>query len=80
MFYETERVVRKQKAYVKSRAYEIINEFKKAGLTDGEILACIQLTLINKPEDEGYVEFLLMAKNIIELEGVFDEREDKERA
>jgi len=75
MFYETERIVRKQQAYVKSRAYEILNDFKKAGLSNNDILACIELTLINKPEDEAYVEFLLMAKNLILLEGVHDVRE-----
>lgn len=75
MFYETERIVRKQQAYVKTKAYEIINDFKKAGLSTDEILACIDLTLINTVEDSVYVEFLLMAKNLTHLEGVRDDKD-----
>ena len=72
MFYETERIVRKQQAFVKSKAYGIIDDFKKAGLSKDEILACIELTLLNEQENEAYVEFILMAKTIINSEGVLD--------
>ena len=65
MFYETERIVRKQEKYVKSKAYDIIEDFKRRGLSDEESLACVELSIKNTNAEDISSDFLSMARKIL---------------
>jgi dTDP-glucose pyrophosphorylase len=60
MFYENERIVRKQVRVVNSRAYDIIQDLESKGLGDKEIVACIGL-LLKQENSEFQVDILNFA-------------------
>lgn len=51
MFYESERIVRKQLNYTKSKAYDVIRDLESKGLSDKEIASCINLLIKNGPSE-----------------------------
>lgn len=53
MFYENDRIVRKQVRYINSRATDMIDDFEKKKLESEEIIAALELLL----EDENNSEF-----------------------
>lgn len=45
MFYENERIIRKQAKVINLKAYEIIQDLETKGLNNQEIISCINLLL-----------------------------------
>lgn len=45
MFYESERIIRKQAKVVNTKAYEIIHDLEAKGLSNQEIISCVSLLL-----------------------------------
>jgi hypothetical protein len=68
MFYETDRIVRKQQKYEKIRAYALIDEQKSNGLSDAEIIASIDVLLGGK-NNEFQVGVLRLAREILKFKG-----------
>lgn len=64
MFYETERIIRKQQKYIKSKAYATINRLENKGLDDSEISACLDV-MLEDDNNETQVDILNLAKTII---------------
>ena len=65
MFYETERMVRKQQKYEKSMAYDIIDMFKKKGLNNRETLACIEvMSYLDNQHTESQMASITLAHKI----------------
>ena len=62
--YDTERIIRKQNKYVKSRAYIIINSLESKKLNNDEILACIQV-MLTEDNSEIQIDILNLASKII---------------
>lgn len=61
MFYENERIVRKQMKVVNSKAYEIIHDLEAKGLDNKEIIACVKLLLAKEDNSEFQVDILKQA-------------------
>ena len=53
MFYESERIIRKQRRFIDMKAKELISNFESKGLKSGEVAAALELSL----RDEGNTEF-----------------------
>lgn len=53
MFYENDRIVRKQKRFVNTKACEMISDLESKGLKSEEVIAALELLL----EDETNTEF-----------------------
>lgn len=66
MFYESERIVRKQLKYTKLKAYDVIRDLESKGLSDKEIISCINLLIKNGPS-EFQVDVLNLALKTITL-------------
>jgi hypothetical protein len=66
-FYDTDRMIRKQQNYEKSRAYDIIGSLKARDLSDQEILSCIDMMILLDAEDqsETQIKALFIAKQIV---------------
>lgn len=64
MFYETERIIRKQQRYVNSKACTIIKALEGKGLNDNEITACIDV-MLSEDNTESKVEILNHARKIV---------------
>jgi hypothetical protein len=65
MFYDTERIVRKQEKYEKSKAYDIISTLKLKGLSTKESLACIEIMSFLDSNNESKNAILNLAHQII---------------
>ena len=65
MFFENDRIVRKQRNYIKSRAYDLLNSFKKENLSKDEIVAALELLHLDKSNTEFYVDIINKAQSII---------------
>ena len=66
MFNETQRQVRKQQSYEKSRVYDLINGFKAKNLNYQEILLHINIMTASANNTETQQEVLSKAKQLIE--------------
>lgn len=64
MFYENQRIVRKQQVYVKSRAYQKISHLERKGLSDDEIIGCLNV-LLAQDNNETQVDILNLAHKIV---------------
>lgn len=53
MFYESERIIRKQRRFIDMKARELISDFESKGLKNGEVKAALELSL----RDESNTEF-----------------------
>ena len=65
MFYDTERIVRKQEKYEKSKAYEVIGALKHKGLNTKETLACIEIMSFLDSNNESQKAILNLAHQIV---------------
>lgn len=65
MFYDTERIVRKQEKYEKSKAYEVISTLKHKGLSTKETLACIEVMSFLDNNNESQQAILNLAHRIV---------------
>lgn len=54
MFYENDRIVRKQQRFLNHKATEMIDNFKKQELNNDEIIAALELLLGDKDSSELY--------------------------
>jgi len=64
-FYESERIIRKNKKYVKSKAYEVINKAQSKGLTYEEIVFANDCALKHSDMlNETQVDILNMVREI----------------
>ena len=63
-FYESERIIRKQERYEKSKAYDIIGTLKCKDLSMPEVLACIEVMSKNVENSESQVSVLALAHRI----------------
>lgn len=52
MFYENDRIVRKQQRFLNQKANEMIDNFRKQKLSDEEIIAALELLLADKNSSE----------------------------
>jgi hypothetical protein len=64
-FYETDRMIRKQQNYEKSRAYDVIGSLKARNLSDQEILSCIEVMMMLDGQNETQIQALILAKQIV---------------
>lgn len=64
MFYETERIIRKQQRYVKSKACSIISSLESKELTREEVIACIDV-MLSEDNSESKVDILNLARKIV---------------
>ena len=48
MFYESERIVRKQQKYEKTRAYAIVNDLQRKGLSHQEMIEAVNILLMSE--------------------------------
>ena len=69
MFYESERIVRKQRRFLSIRAKEMIDNFKSRGLKDGEIKAALELLLEDKEGSEWHKDTVKVALAILPKQG-----------
>ena len=65
MFYDTERIVRKQEKYEKSKAYDVIETLKLKGLNTKESLACIEIMSFLDSNNESQKAILNLAHQIV---------------
>ena len=65
MFYESERIVAKNKRYVNIRAYSILHELKNKGLTPAEQVASVDI-LLEDETGEFQIDVLNKARAILE--------------
>ena len=65
MFYESERIIAKNKKYVNIRAYSILHELKYKGLTSAEQVASVDI-LLEDETGEFQINVLNKAKEILE--------------
>lgn len=63
MFYETERIIRKQQRYVRSKAYETLRSLEIKKLDSREIVACIDV-MLGGDNTEIQVDILNLARKI----------------
>lgn len=68
MLYETQRIIDKQKKYIKSRAYTTLSQIKNKGLTDSQGVDHINM-LLSKNPSEFEAEILRYAKQILLSKG-----------
>ena len=64
MFYESERIINKNRKYMNIRAYSIIHELERKGLAIAEQIASIDILLEDK-NNEFQVDILNRAKVIL---------------
>jgi hypothetical protein len=64
MFYDSERMLRKQLKYVKLKAYETIFALEAKGLEADEVLASIEM-LLKSDNSEFQIDILELAKDIL---------------
>ena len=74
MFYETERIIRKNQKYEKSRAYATISKLENKGLSKAEMLEAIEI-LLKDDNTESQQSILELAKRILET---LEDDSDKE--
>lgn len=65
MFYENERIVRKQIRYINSKAKEMIDNFRSKGMNDEEIVAALELLLGDKEGSELHRDTVKRALTIL---------------
>lgn len=65
MFYDTERIVRKQERHEKSKAYEVISALRLKGLNTKETLACIEVMSFLDSNNESQKAILNLAHRIV---------------
>lgn len=65
MFYENDRIVRKQRRYVNSKACDMIDDFEKKDLESDEIIAALELLSENKENSEFDVDVINRALIIL---------------
>lgn len=67
MFYESERIVRKQRLFINQKANEMLSKFKAQKLDPAEISAALELLLEDPEGSETHVEIveraLIVLKN-----------------
>lgn len=64
MFYEAERIIHKQRKYVKMQALNVISSFANKTLTFDEVIACIDL-MLQDDNNETRVDVLNLARNLV---------------
>ena len=64
MFYESERIVRKNENYEKTKAYAVISELESKGLSVQESISMIDVLLKDTPT-ESMASSLEKAKNLL---------------
>jgi len=67
MFYDTERIVRKQEKYEKTKAYATISKLKSKGLSVSEAIDAISI-LLEDDNTESQQAILERAKRILQSE------------
>jgi len=72
MFFENDRIARKQKSYINSRACDLIGTFEKENLNIGEIKAALELLHLDKTHTEFYVDIINRALEILKSKGNHD--------
>lgn len=65
MFYENDRIVRKQQRFLNQKATEMIDNFKKQGLNNDEIIAALELLLADKDSSELHQDTVKRALAIL---------------
>lgn len=68
MFYEDQRIVRKQARFIRSKALEMIDNFKSKKLDDVEIIAALELLLQDKDNNELHQDIVKKAISILNKE------------
>jgi len=63
-FYETDRIIRKQQTFEKSRAYDIIGVLKHKNMSYQEVLACLDVMIFVDGQSETQMQILTKAKEI----------------
>lgn len=64
MFYETSRVIQKQRKYLKTKANQVLQELKDSDLSDDEILACLDV-MSHDDVSDTQKDIIDVAKNIV---------------
>ena len=65
MFYETERVIRKQAMYMGRKAGDVVRSFDNKEMTTDEVIACIDIMLSEDNNTETRVDVLNLARKIV---------------
>lgn len=65
MFFENDRIARKQNSYMNSRAYDLIDSFEKENLNIDEIKAALELLHLDKSNTEFYTDIINRAQKIV---------------
>lgn len=65
MFYESERIIRKNEKHKKTKAYDLISDLKKKGLSNEEMIEAIKI-LLNDNNNEFQDDVFNKAKCILE--------------
>lgn len=58
MFYESERIVRKQFIFINAKATEMVDKFKSRGLSSDETIAALELLLEDKSATETHIDIV----------------------
>lgn len=74
MFYDAERIVRKQKRYEKLEAYGVISTLETKGFSVSEMIDAVDI-LLTDDNNETRQAILERAKHILETRKEFDEKE-----
>lgn len=65
MFYESDRIVRKQRKFINSKAHELIDSFKQNDLKTDEIIAALEVLLLIESNTEFDVDVITHAKTLL---------------
>ena len=65
MFYESERIIRKNEKHKKTKAYDLISDLKKKGLSNEEMIEAVKI-LLSDNNNEFQDDVLNKAKSILE--------------
>ena len=72
MFYENDRIVRKQRRYLNDKANEMLSNFRSKKLKSSEIIAALELLLDETGNTETHVDIVNRAINIMKNSGEID--------
>lgn len=76
MFYDTERIVRKQLKYEKIKAYDIIQEMRAKSMSVSEMIDALEI-LLNDENTEFKESVLKRAKSLLEASMEADNEKDQ---
>lgn len=69
MFYESDRIVRKQQRFTDMKARELISDLESKGLKNGEVTAALELLLKDNNNSEFRVDIINRAISVSNSKG-----------